>query len=288
MKGLDQAGAVAGADHARPPVLRAGPEALAAALDRVTRDDAAVVPLLAPAECQRFIDASADLGFRSAKPVMGEGERTVYQDFDICLSIPRAHRLWDLAKAVERLIAAALCTMATPPLEALPLNDLVLQRYPPGARGHHAAPRPCALCRPGGDRADERERPLRPLHRPQRRRRPRAAGRAGRCDPDASARLRRGQGTGRSTSSTGSRPSATASASATTRRRSLGPAEHPSPGGVAGMPGAIVDDSSRTVVHERTIRSRARPARRARRPASGIRGCVGLSRRPEPGATPGG
>ena len=135
MKGLDQAGAVAGADHARPPVLRAGPEALAAALDRVARDDAAVVPLLAPAECQRFIDAGVDLGFRSAKPVMGEGERAVYQDFDICLSIPRAHRLWDIAEAVERLIAAALCTMAEPPLEALPLNDLVLQRYPPGARG---------------------------------------------------------------------------------------------------------------------------------------------------------
>ena len=115
--------------------LRAGPEAMASALERVAREDAAVVPLLAPSECQEYIDASADLGFRSAKPVIGEGERAVYQDFDICLSIPQAHRLWQLTRTVERLIAAALGSMAEPPLEALPLNDLVLQRYPPGARG---------------------------------------------------------------------------------------------------------------------------------------------------------
>ena len=94
-----------------------------------------MVPLLTPAQCQEFADAGADLAFRAAKPVIGEGERAVYQDFDICLSIPQPHRLWRLTRAVERLIAAALGTMAEPPLDALPLNDLVLQRYPPGARG---------------------------------------------------------------------------------------------------------------------------------------------------------
>ncbi len=125
----------AGADAAGLPMLRADPAAMAAALDRVAHEDAAVVPLLTPAECQEFIDAGADLAFRSAKPVIGEGERAVYQDFDICLSIPQAHRLWQLTQAVERLIAAALGIMAEPPLETLPLNDLVLQRYPPGARG---------------------------------------------------------------------------------------------------------------------------------------------------------
>ena len=125
----------ASADDAGLPMLHAGPEAMAAALDRVAHEDAAVVPLLTSAECQEFIDAGADLSFRSAKPVIGEGERAVYQDFDICLSIPQPHPLWQLTQAVERLIAAALGTMAEPPLEVLPLNDLVLQRYPPGARG---------------------------------------------------------------------------------------------------------------------------------------------------------
>ena len=136
MTASGEAGRIAvGADCTGLPMLRAGPEAMAAALERVACEDAAVLPLLAPAECRSFIDAGADLSFRSAKPVIGEGERAVYQDFDICLSIPQPHRLWQLTQAVERLIAAALGTMVEPPLEAIPLNDLVLQRYPPGARG---------------------------------------------------------------------------------------------------------------------------------------------------------
>ena len=43
--------AVTGASGAAPtglPTLRAGPDAMAAALDRVAREDAAVLPLLAP------------------------------------------------------------------------------------------------------------------------------------------------------------------------------------------------------------------------------------------------
>ena len=136
MTASGEAGTIAaGAECAGLPLLRAGPEEMAAALERVSREDAAVVPLLASAECQEFIDAGADLSYRSATPVIGEGERAVYQDFDICLSIPQPHRLWQLTQAVERLIAAALSTMTEPPLETLPLNDLVLQRYPPGARG---------------------------------------------------------------------------------------------------------------------------------------------------------
>ena len=81
--------------------LRAGPDTMAAALERVAHDDAAVVPLLTPAHCQEFTGAGADLAFRSAKPVIGEGERAVYQDFDICLSIPQAHRLWQLTRTVS-------------------------------------------------------------------------------------------------------------------------------------------------------------------------------------------
>ncbi len=122
-------------DRDRLPALRAGTDAMAAALDRVANEDAAVLPLLAPADCRPLIEASADLSFRSAKPVIGEGERAVHQDFDICLSVPEPHPLWWLTQAVERLVTNALAAMDTPPLEALPLNDLVLQRYPPGARG---------------------------------------------------------------------------------------------------------------------------------------------------------
>ena len=63
---------------------------------------------MAPADCRPFVESGADLSFRAARPVIGEGERAVYQGFDICLSIPRPHRLWQLTHAVEELIAAAL------------------------------------------------------------------------------------------------------------------------------------------------------------------------------------
>ena len=135
MTGRGEAEAVLRTDRAGLPALRAGPDAMAAALDRVAREDAAVLRLLAPADCRPFIESGADLSFRSAEPVIGEGECAVYQDFDICLSISRPHPLWHLTQAVERLVADALAIMDAPPLEALPLNDLVLQRYPPGARG---------------------------------------------------------------------------------------------------------------------------------------------------------
>lgn len=130
-----EAHARADAGRAGACALRANPDAMAAALDRVAREDAAVLRVLTPAECRPFIDSAADLSFRSARPVIGEGERAVYQGFDICLSIPRPHRLWELTGAMERLIADALAAMDPAPLEALALNDLVLQRYPPGARG---------------------------------------------------------------------------------------------------------------------------------------------------------
>lgn len=127
--------ATAGTDRDGLPALRASMQGMAAALDQVARDDAAVLPLLEPADCQPFIESGADLSYRSARPVIGEGARAVHQDFDICLSIPRPHPLWSLTQAVERLIAGALAAMDGPPLQTLPLNDLVLQRYPPGARG---------------------------------------------------------------------------------------------------------------------------------------------------------
>ncbi len=121
--------------HKEPVALRASSEAVAAALELLARDDAAVVPLLAPAACGALIDASADLAFRRAKPVIGEGERAVRQDFDICLAIPQEHPLRRLARDLERLIAGALDRMAAPPLTDFRINDLVMQRYPPGAHG---------------------------------------------------------------------------------------------------------------------------------------------------------
>ena len=122
-------------DVGPPPALRATRAAVAAALGRLAHEEATALPLLAPAACRSLIAASADLAFRRAKPVVGEGARAVRQDFEICLAIPEGHRLWHLASAFERLVAAALAGMAAPPLADFRVNDIVMQRYPPGARG---------------------------------------------------------------------------------------------------------------------------------------------------------
>lgn len=122
-------------DAGPPPALRATSAAVAAALGRLAHEEATAFPLLAPAACRSLIAASADLAFRRAKPVVGEGARAVRQDFEICLAIPERHRLRHLAAAFERLVAAALAGMTAPPLADFRVNDVVMQRYPPGARG---------------------------------------------------------------------------------------------------------------------------------------------------------
>ncbi len=115
--------------------LRADSRAMAGALRRLSQEPATVLPLLAPAACRAAIASSADLAFRGAKPVVGEGERAVHQDFVLCLSIPADHFLWRLAEAVERTVQDALAAMARPPLARFPIDDLAIQRYPSGSRG---------------------------------------------------------------------------------------------------------------------------------------------------------
>ena len=55
--------------------------ALAERLQEMDEQDAVVVPLLDEASCERFVLDSEALAYRPAKPVIGEGEKAVYQDF---------------------------------------------------------------------------------------------------------------------------------------------------------------------------------------------------------------
>ena len=117
-------------------MLRADPAAMAAALERVAREDAAVVPLLTPAECRELIHAGADLcvplreaGHRRGRARRLSGFRYLPLDSGAASALAADSR----GGAPHRRRARRI--MAQPPLETLPLNDLVLQRYPPGARG---------------------------------------------------------------------------------------------------------------------------------------------------------
>jgi hypothetical protein len=111
-------------------------EALATAISRLEREDAAALPFLAPGACETLLRLACALDYRRARPEVGEGARLVRQDFDICSSLPAESPLFALMRATAAALNAALARIVPPPLpEKLILNDLVVQRYAPGSSG---------------------------------------------------------------------------------------------------------------------------------------------------------
>lgn len=113
-----------------------GPDLLAAALERLVREDAVSLPLLDPSQCRVLLAAAEDLPYRPATPIIGEGEREVRQDFELATAIPAGSPFHGLAAALEGLLSQALRRLEPPPLAAPPrFNDLIVQRYPEGSAG---------------------------------------------------------------------------------------------------------------------------------------------------------
>ena len=113
-----------------------GRDALAEAILRLERENALALPWLERDACAALVETTHSLPFRKARPVVGEGERVVYQDFDICMPVPVEHPLHHLRQASERALQAALAVLGHAALpETLWLNDLVVQHYPPGSQG---------------------------------------------------------------------------------------------------------------------------------------------------------
>ncbi|MDH3595203.1 MAG: alpha-ketoglutarate-dependent dioxygenase AlkB [Rhodospirillales bacterium] len=109
---------------------------LAAALGRLAIENALALPLLGPAERGPLVEAAERLSYRAARPMLGEGERTVRQDFELCMTVESGSPFHALAAALERAVAGALARLNPPPLAAPPrFNDLIVQRYRPGSLG---------------------------------------------------------------------------------------------------------------------------------------------------------
>ena len=130
----------------RSPTIAAGtdfdhhviatPAELAQSLARLVTEDAVSLDFLSAQGCGELLAASRTLTYREARPVIGEGERAVRQDFEICMPVPDASPFHECRDVLERLLDRALAVMPTPPLDAAPrLNDLVVQRYPVGSLG---------------------------------------------------------------------------------------------------------------------------------------------------------
>ena len=76
------------------------------------------------------------LEYRPAKAKTGSDNAPVYQDFDLCYDVPSGHSLWEFAQVLEQALTSALAG-AEVDSECYPLrlNDLIVQRYPPGCAG---------------------------------------------------------------------------------------------------------------------------------------------------------
>lgn len=116
--------------------LTASPAAIARSLARLADEDACSLALLSAQGCAALLAASATLSYRPAMAVVGEGDRRVHQDFEICMPVPDGSPFHDCRDALEQRLARTLHDMPAPPLARPPrLNDLVVQRYPAGSRG---------------------------------------------------------------------------------------------------------------------------------------------------------
>jgi len=116
--------------------LRSDVAALAHAIRTLEQGDAIALPWLDMQTCQSLREAAGALPFRKARPIVGETERAVFQDFDICMAIPVDHPLHALRRASEAALQSALAAITPAPLAGpFRLNDLVVQRYPAGSAG---------------------------------------------------------------------------------------------------------------------------------------------------------
>lgn len=109
---------------------------LAAGLDRLRSEQAVSLPLLGAADRRALTGQAERLAYRRATPMIGEGERAVRQDFELCMTIAPGSPFHALAAVLERQVARALARLEPPPLSApARFNDLIVQRYAPGALG---------------------------------------------------------------------------------------------------------------------------------------------------------
>lgn len=114
--------------------LEASDAALAEALDHLAEPGcgARSLPFLAPEEIAPLLAEARALPYRRARPLVGEAERAVAQDFELTEQVPAEGAIAGLARALERRLLRLGRSRLEPDFT---LNDLMAQRYPAGSRG---------------------------------------------------------------------------------------------------------------------------------------------------------
>ena len=97
---------------------------------------AVACPCLDVPEANALVSVVDQLEYRPAKPITGSDQAPVYQDFDLCYDVPIGHSLWEFAQAMEQALTSALAGAEVDSAGCpVRLNDLIVQRYPPGCTG---------------------------------------------------------------------------------------------------------------------------------------------------------
>ena len=109
---------------------------VSSSISTLPRVGAVACPCLNVSEANGLVSVVDQLEYRPAKAITGSDNAPVYQDFDLCYDIPSGHSLWEFAQVLEQALTSALAG-AEVDSECYPLrlNDLIVQRYPPGCAG---------------------------------------------------------------------------------------------------------------------------------------------------------
>ncbi len=109
---------------------------LAVAVRRLAEEDAVGVALLRRADRLAMLEEARALHYRPARPVVGEGENAVSQDFELTVDLPPGGRLLAATRALDRLVGQALARIRPDPLPGgFHINDHIVQRYAAGCAG---------------------------------------------------------------------------------------------------------------------------------------------------------
>ncbi|MEC8888070.1 MAG: hypothetical protein VYD76_01865 [Pseudomonadota bacterium] len=109
---------------------------VSSSISTLPRVGAVACPCLDVSEAKALVSVVDQLEYRPAKAITGSDNAPVYQDFDLCYDVPSDHSLWEFAQVLEQALTSALAG-AEVDSECYPLrlNDLIVQRYPPGCAG---------------------------------------------------------------------------------------------------------------------------------------------------------
>ena len=112
---------------------------VSANLAQVRSSSAVALDCMSAETCATLSDLADQLQYRKARRVTGSVKTPVYQDFELDYEVPREHPFWRIAEALQNVFGPLFDRFSSEARSDsdtnFSLNDLIVQRYPPGCAG---------------------------------------------------------------------------------------------------------------------------------------------------------